>query len=166
MSADHTAHSDGPVPVGHLLSSESVIPSSTCAFSAETINAVKATLKALYDPHDRPSTGLCGPSILPDQWLLLPEHDKASQQPSLVDRSTPPLTLLANVAAGSLACGSILAGQGSEADEFGDVGFWLGPGSYGTGHELAVLHALGLEHACAAQQVSFTSSWWRVRVRG
>lgn len=36
------------------------------------------------------------------------------------------LTAEANEAAGSLYCGSILAGQSSEADEYGDVGVWLG----------------------------------------
>jgi len=36
------------------------------------------------------------------------------------------LTSEANKAAESLSCGSILAGQSSEADEYGDVGVWLG----------------------------------------
>lgn len=36
------------------------------------------------------------------------------------------LTVEANEAAASLFCGSILAGQSSEADEYGDVGVWLG----------------------------------------
>lgn len=36
------------------------------------------------------------------------------------------LTDEANKAAASLFCGSILAGQSSETDEYGDVGVWLG----------------------------------------
>ena len=36
------------------------------------------------------------------------------------------LTAEANKAAESLFCGSILAGQSSETDEYGDVGVWLG----------------------------------------
>jgi len=36
------------------------------------------------------------------------------------------LTVEANEAAASLFCGSILAGQSSETDEYGDVGVWLG----------------------------------------
>ncbi|KZT04607.1 uncharacterized protein LAESUDRAFT_727779 [Laetiporus sulphureus 93-53] len=55
------------------------------------------------------------------------------------------LTIQANAAAKSLACGSILAGQSSEADEYGDVAFWLGEGDYGVGHESQVLEALRLE---------------------
>jgi hypothetical protein len=36
------------------------------------------------------------------------------------------LAVEANEAAASLFCGSILAGQSSETDEYGDVGVWLG----------------------------------------
>jgi hypothetical protein len=36
------------------------------------------------------------------------------------------LAVEANKAAASLYCGSILAGQSSETDEYGDVGVWLG----------------------------------------
>lgn len=54
------------------------------------------------------------------------------------------LTISANKAAESLACGSILAGQSSEADEFGDIAIWLGAGKYGEGNEVEVLEALDL----------------------
>jgi hypothetical protein len=43
------------------------------------------------------------------------------------------LTAEANKAAASLFCGSILAGQSSEADEYGDVGVWLGDLEIGPG---------------------------------
>lgn len=36
------------------------------------------------------------------------------------------LAVEANEAAASLFCGSILAGQSGETDEYGDVGVWLG----------------------------------------
>lgn len=42
------------------------------------------------------------------------------------------------------ACGSVLAGQTSEGDEFGDICLWLGTGVYGEGHEADILHALNL----------------------
>ena len=54
----------------------------------------------------------------------------------------------ANEAAASLFCGSILAGQSSETDEFGDVGVWLGDLGIGPGEsELdsgAIVEALSL----------------------
>ncbi|KAI0674832.1 hypothetical protein C8Q78DRAFT_1009138 [Trametes maxima] len=56
------------------------------------------------------------------------------------------LSVGANAAAASLFCGSILAGHTSEADEFGDIAFWLGDGDYGAGHEAAILDLLGLNN--------------------
>lgn len=58
------------------------------------------------------------------------------------------LTAEANKAAASLFCGSILAGQSSETDEYGDVGVWLGDLGIGPGaSELdseAIVEALSL----------------------
>ncbi|KAI0001289.1 hypothetical protein BJV74DRAFT_759840, partial [Russula compacta] len=54
------------------------------------------------------------------------------------------LASAANNTANENACGSVLAGQGSEADEFGDICVWLGIGSYSEGHEANVLRALNL----------------------
>lgn len=45
---------------------------------------------------------------------------------SEVDGYLNELTVEANKAAASLFCGSVLAGQSSETDEYGDVGVWLG----------------------------------------
>ena len=58
------------------------------------------------------------------------------------------LTTEANKAAESLFCGSILAGQTSETDEYGDVGVWLGdlgigPTASGSDQE-AIVEALSL----------------------
>lgn len=41
-------------------------------------------------------------------------------------------------------CGSFVAGQISESDEFADIGVWLGKGSYQRNHEKEVLDKLGL----------------------
>lgn len=40
------------------------------------------------------------------------------------------------------ACSSLLAGEGSESDDTGDVAFWLGEGDYGAPDK--VLRALGV----------------------
>ncbi|KAI9449403.1 hypothetical protein BJY52DRAFT_251273 [Lactarius psammicola] len=49
-----------------------------------------------------------------------------------------------NSTANENSCGSVLAGQGSDTDEFGDICFWLGNGPYGQGQEVNVLRALNL----------------------
>jgi hypothetical protein len=64
------------------------------------------------------------------------------------------LTTQANEAASSLACGSILAGQSSESDEFADVGFWIGSGDYGQGNEINALQALKLSQSWVSRNVS------------
>jgi hypothetical protein len=141
-TSNQLVHADGAIPVESILN-KSV--TSSGLFSAETIAVVKATLKALYAPPNRPTIRSLGPLILPEQLILVASYDRFKLvQDESTDR-VPALTLIANVAATSLACGSILAGQSSESDEFGDVGFWLGPGSYGIGKDRAILQDLGLE---------------------
>jgi hypothetical protein len=54
------------------------------------------------------------------------------------------LVSAANSTANENACGSVLAGQTSEADEFGDICVWLGTGPYSEGHETNILRALNL----------------------
>ncbi|TBU40915.1 hypothetical protein BD309DRAFT_1082424 [Dichomitus squalens] len=56
-------------------------------------------------------------------------------------------TVAAGAAAASVFCGSILAGHTSEADDYGDLAFYLGPGDYGPGHEQDVLRALGFGYS-------------------
>jgi hypothetical protein len=46
-------------------------------------------------------------------------------------------------AANEDACGSVLAGQTSEADEYGDICVWLRTGPYSEGH-VNILRALNL----------------------
>ncbi|KAF7321507.1 hypothetical protein MKEN_00671500 [Mycena kentingensis (nom. inval.)] len=55
------------------------------------------------------------------------------------------LALAASQAADSLLCSSILAGHGSESDEFADAGVYLGQGDFAKGNEKLVLSSLGLE---------------------
>ncbi|KAI0302659.1 hypothetical protein BC826DRAFT_904098 [Russula brevipes] len=54
------------------------------------------------------------------------------------------LASAANSTANENACGSVLAGQTSEADEFGDICVWLGIGPYSEGHEANILRSLNL----------------------
>ena len=54
------------------------------------------------------------------------------------------LASAANSTANENACGSVLAGQASEADEYGDICVWLGTGPYSEGHEVNILRALNL----------------------
>jgi hypothetical protein len=54
------------------------------------------------------------------------------------------LASTSNSTANENSCGSVLVGQGSDTDEFGDICFWLGNGPYGQGHEANVLRALNL----------------------
>ncbi|PSS30950.1 hypothetical protein PHLCEN_2v2519 [Hermanssonia centrifuga] len=101
-----------------------------------SISSIYATRSALYQGIKTSHT-----TIPPDLIVLPP-----SLPPPPTDAADflTELTACANAAATSAACGSILAGHNSETDEFGDIAFWLGPGSYEQGNELAVLRALDL----------------------
>ena len=52
----------------------------------------------------------------------------------------------ANAAAASVLCGSILAGHTSDADDFGDVAVYLGPGNFGPRHEREALWSLSVRN--------------------
>nr|VWO97509.1 Phosphatase tensin-type domain-containing protein [Ganoderma boninense] len=67
------------------------------------------------------------------------------------------LTRTANAAAASVLCSSILAGHTSDADDFGDVAIYLGPGDFGPRHERDVLRLLGLEKAVSTDNGSDAS---------
>ncbi|KAI1796337.1 hypothetical protein LXA43DRAFT_987185 [Ganoderma leucocontextum] len=68
------------------------------------------------------------------------------------------LTRTANAAAASVLCGSILAGNTSDADDFGDVAIYLGPGGYGRSHERDALQSLGLENTAMSSDDSGDAS--------
>ena len=65
--------------------------------------------------------------------------------PAKIPREKTPfyhMALAAHDKALSQACSSLLAGQGSESDDTGDVAFWLGEGDFSKAEN--VLGALGL----------------------
>ena len=77
------------------------------------INNTIALLRSLQ-PEERPNLTGTGKAILG-------KHASGEAEENVTE-----LTAEANEAAWSLFCGSILAGQSSETDEYGDVGVWLG----------------------------------------
>ncbi|KAJ2936552.1 hypothetical protein H1R20_g539, partial [Candolleomyces eurysporus] len=86
------------------------------------------------------------PAIIPNASLLaplvlspLPPHSADKAPIEYLQR----LATLAKESAEAHACSSVLAGQGSEADDHGDVGLWLGTGPYDNAEH--VQRALGLE---------------------
>ena len=109
--------------------------SNSLELPASTASAIKQTLAQLYQ---QSSLQL---NVQPAPFLSASDD----QVPSEVQTYLHSLTLAANAVANENACGSVLAGQGSESDEFGDVACWLGQGEYGPGRETDVLQALGLQ---------------------
>jgi len=90
-------------------------------------------------------------SLQPEERLNLTETRKAvlgKPASGEVDKYVDELTAEANKAAAELFCGSILAGQSSETDEYGDVGVWLGDLEIGPGarDSEAIVEALSLTH--------------------
>ncbi|OCH92474.1 hypothetical protein OBBRIDRAFT_726697 [Obba rivulosa] len=64
------------------------------------------------------------------------------------------LTLAANEAAKALAWGSVLVGQASQDNEYGDISIWLGSGDYGKDHEKQILDAMGLSENLGEAEVT------------
>ncbi|KAI8969579.1 hypothetical protein BD414DRAFT_541044 [Trametes punicea] len=120
-------------------------PSAESGDRAETVRSTIAAL-GLFDPDgtSQAEDGLRYP------FAILPTDHDEHTIPLSIREYLKQLTQSANATATSLACGSILAGHASEADEFGDVAFWLGHGDYGSGHELDLLKSLNLESAVPA----------------
>ncbi|KAI0768655.1 hypothetical protein BD413DRAFT_560294 [Trametes elegans] len=101
--------------------------------------AVRQTIAAVHGSHSIED-------IIGTPIALLPlSSDSTGALDAAAQDYLKQLTSAANAAAASLACGSILAGHTSEADEYGDVALWLGPGDYSAGHEPDVLATLGLD---------------------
>ncbi len=115
--------------LSHKIIESSGLPSTS-------ISSIYATRSALYHEIRTSHT-----AIPPDLIVLPPS---LSPPPKDAADFLMELTACANAAATSAACGSIIAGHNSETDEFGDIAFWLGPGSYEQGNELAVFRALNL----------------------
>lgn len=107
-----------------------------------TDTAVAAILETIFTIFD---TGKTVNPCLGRPFAVLPPNLAPHSVPPSVQDYLRQLTIRANAAAASLACGSILAGHASEADEYGDIAFWLGEGEYDKGHELEILQSLALQ---------------------
>lgn len=117
------------------------IASGPIASTALTI----AEIQRLSDEESPPS------SFSPTSLYLLPE---GVQLPTKQVRETLlKLAVSAQGAAEALACSSVLAGQGSESDDTGDVALWLGHGDFGRGHAQNVIEKLGLVDWLGGAQV-------------
>ncbi|KAI9066624.1 hypothetical protein FKP32DRAFT_363647 [Trametes sanguinea] len=127
--------------------------------------AIRATIITLFDP-DSNDQALEAEFGTP--FAVLPSDFDQNSVPQSIQDYLKELTVTANAAAASLACGSILAGHASEADEFGDIAFWLGDGDYTQGHERDVLIHMDLGHLMQQDvkpQVSQTQSMcWEKRL--
>lgn len=104
--------------------------------------AIRATIITLFDSDgDQTLEADVG-----TPFAVLPSDLDGNCVPQSVQDYLKELTISANASAASLACGSILAGHASEADEFGDIALWLGNGEYSQGHERDVLTRLDTGH--------------------
>lgn len=127
-----------------------VIPHAVAAHitNGQTYEAQQATIKTLLT--------LAGSNLESDadseSFALTPSTVDPSEIPASREAYLKRLSQNANAAAASLFCGSILAGHTSEADEYGDVAIALGHGTFGPGHELDVINALGLGNLAQRDQ--------------
>jgi len=80
---------------------------------------ILATLSALYPSSSANSSTSFSPSALS-------LHPRSSPPPASAAKALHALVTSCNEVATSCQLGSLLAGGGSEADEFSDVGVWLG----------------------------------------
>ncbi|KAJ6495568.1 hypothetical protein C8R47DRAFT_1194472 [Mycena vitilis] len=108
-------------------------------FARQAAKAVPETVQKTVDLLQHTAKG----TFVPERWLLVgqgvpPPNDQLVEELESLART-------AESAATSVLCSSILAGNGSEGDDFGDAAIWLGKGAFGKGHEQAVLKSLGLE---------------------
>jgi len=111
---------------------------------------VASTISRLY-PQKISSNSTFTPSFDSPNHILI--RNGASAPPDNVKAIIKALVEAAEKAAMSLACSSILVGQGSESDDYGDAGLWLGKGEYGEGHENEVLKALDLQSWIQEEQI-------------
>jgi hypothetical protein len=127
-------------PVSNLSedSADAVAKSLSAAGGKPAAAALRATIMALYGANK----SLKPPSFSP-QYLTLVANGVSPSTSTL--QVTGNLASTAAEAAVTSACASILAGQSSESDEYGDVAILLGEGDYGPGQEVNVLESLGLQ---------------------
>lgn len=124
-----------------LTSSQSLAKSIEESPSLET-KAIASTVSELLSQGNLTSNSSHVPSFDPSLLTLLGVG--VSGAPQLMRKIVDD----AQKAALAVPCGSILAGEGSESDDYGDVGVWLGQGEFKKGSEKEsaeqVLKALGL----------------------
>ncbi|KAG1851102.1 hypothetical protein F4604DRAFT_1755906 [Suillus subluteus] len=82
------------------------------------------------------------PIFLLQSSSIAPSHTDVAPQD--VTDYLEKLVRAAQQTAESHYCGSFVAGQTSESDEFADIGIWLGEGNYQRNHEKEILDKLGL----------------------
>ena len=120
---------------GGVVMSESFKPNQTMEMSIAQ-QAVATTVASIRD------TFIRGDSLTD----LSQEFDSTNMTLNYSGAPTPSqikdLVLVAQDASLKVPCGSVLAGLTSESDDFGDVGLWLGPGSFGPGKEKEALKAM------------------------
>jgi len=117
--------------------------STTSTPEFEAINLTVSTLLS-RKPSDLSSPATLPPTFLPSHLTLVSPSAKAERnQPKEITN----IVHAAQEAASSpaISCGSLLAGPASDSTEYGDVGLWLGEGSFQRGHVEDVLKALGLD---------------------
>ncbi|KAL1756404.1 hypothetical protein FB107DRAFT_273912 [Schizophyllum commune] len=123
--------------------------------SPPSANAVACTILQLHSASDAQAPLRL---FVPHRLLLIAPPPQTAQSSSLPDETTQnylySLAKDAEEAAVSQSCSSILAGLGSESDDFGDVAVWLGQGEYGRGHEVDALKRLGFEQWATHGQIS------------
>ncbi|KAL1748592.1 hypothetical protein HDZ31DRAFT_29305 [Schizophyllum fasciatum] len=133
----------------------SVTINSKAGLSPPSANAVACTILQLHSASDALTPLRL---FVPHRLLLIAPPPQTAQSSSLPDETVQnylySLAKHAEAAAVSQSCSSILAGLGSESDDFGDVAVWLGQGEYGRGHEADALKRLGFEKWATHGQIS------------
>ncbi|KAG1724081.1 uncharacterized protein EDB91DRAFT_1229969 [Suillus paluster] len=109
----------------------------------QTQKATTRTLQALCSSAQLESIHYNPPIFLPQLQSIAPSNTDVAPPPEVTDYLEK-LVQAAQKTAESHYCGSFVAGQISESDEFADVGVWLGEGNYQRNHEKEIMHKLGL----------------------
>ncbi|KAG1812443.1 uncharacterized protein BJ212DRAFT_1369776 [Suillus subaureus] len=107
------------------------------------------------------------PIFLLQSSSIAPSHTDVA--PQAVTDYLEKLVRAAQQTAESHYCGSFVAGQTSESDEFADIGVWLGEGNYQRNHEKEVLDKLGLiawADAEIDQMDRLYDEKWKVKLEG
>lgn len=107
----------------------------------QAVDTTVRTLQALF-LSSTTLTRYKPPIFLPESQSVAPSDSEVAP-PDITDYLRK-LVCAAQHTAESHYCGSFVAGQTSESDEFTDVGVWLGEGNYQRNHEKEILNKLGL----------------------